>query len=195
MDPSPLKCSLCWGDGNCPPPYIWNKASAPNIPNKKGDLIKALSQTCDEKTLQSQGKEELRYMFRKVVRGERHPNDCTHKMSGMTGDELEDKVKAHGLSTSSGMSTTRGLLQTMLRAHWNEQCSLVSSSKDDIWEIIDESPRSKAFENYHKVEGQMVTALTRVFDHVSSNKAGPQMEKASKAYNDFIDAMNDLVSV
>ena len=188
------------------PPYVWNKALAPKIPNRKDLLLKELSPTMNETALKTMGKEELRHMFVKAVRGERHPNDCTHRMGSMTLGELQERVEAHGLPTGQGLkAATKGLLQNMLRTHWQEQCALAdfeaagAAGATEHWEVVSEPAESldttSVSAGFDKAHQQMVLAMAHVFEHAGKNATQlPAIHSAYKTFDDFVAIMKKLAA-
>lgn len=208
MDPMPAKCPVCWGAPGGPPPYLWDKAAAPNIPKGKDDLVLALSKcNQDEKTLRSLGRDELRHLFRKHVRGERHPNDCAHRMGSLSKPELGERVHAHGLLTGQDVvSMSKGFCQTMLRAHWKEQCELAAgqwhptsgcdddSDESDNWENVNQCDKAGiAMKQFLQADATMSAAMQQVFEQAGAvPNLARKVADAAKAYECFIDAMQTV---
>ena len=124
------KCSVCWAEPGLLP-YVWQRRAAPTIPNKKSELVSALSSLVSESApllddLQTLTVPELRQLFRTLVRGEKHPCDPTMGILNMNKGDLQDLCAGHGLSTNGN----KGALCLRVRAHWLHQCSVASSLKE-----------------------------------------------------------------
>lgn len=181
------------------------KNLAPKIPQTKNDLVAELESFHDRGDLLALNKEELRHMFKKNIRGERHPNDCTCRMSVLMKHELEERVRLHGM-TITGTKITKGYLQSMLRDHWNEQCSLAKQSGHgggEEWEVVSEpddletalSEFANARDAMDAALSAMDTALSQVFAKlVKFPYLKKEIDSASSAYERFIHAMDSLKS-
>lgn len=184
------------------------KCLAPKIPQTKHELLVELESLHDRETLLALTKEELRHMFKKSVRGERHPNDCTCRMSVLMKNELEDRVRLHGMTTSPGTKVTKGFLQSMLREHWNEQCSLAKQllpghGGGDEWEVVSEpddletvlSEFANSRDAMDAALSAMDTALSQVFAKLTNVPyLQKEIDTASRAFEHFSQAMDSLKS-
>ena len=122
------RCSICWPDDG-PPPNFWCRSSAPHIPSRKDCLINQLSPLInDQKYLTSLTVTELRQLFRRLVRGEKHPKDPTVGLSNAKKDYLIALCKKHNLSTCGA----KGDLALRVREHWVEQCSIVAKADNEL---------------------------------------------------------------
>ena len=119
---SAKRCNVCWPPG-CAPPYEWQRSEAPAIPQKKCELIEELATYIPEIPLTKLCIPELKQLFRKHVRGEKHPCDPTQAMSGLKKCELQQICQHHHLPDSG----SKGALCLSLREHWAGQCSLAKS--------------------------------------------------------------------
>lgn len=136
----PQKCSCCW---QVQPPYHWERKHAPKIPSTKENLVMALGEralvdlppnTC----LRDLTTPELKYLFRKHVRGDRHPSDPLHGLSSCSKSDLVQRVKTHGLDVDP--KATKGCMMSTLRHHWQEQCALAGWKHDLTPECPTEHP-------------------------------------------------------
>lgn len=197
------KCKLCWNHG---PPYVWEKAHAPNIPNTKFELILQLKDFHDEKYLDTLHRDELRHLFRETIRGSRHPGDCTNRMSSMNKDDLQQRLFQHGISV--GEKVTKGQLQTLLREHWQEQCQLAqqtqgqsgSNEGNDYWEVVGKSSQchdaETAMARFHVVKEQMEVALHDVWEEFGRNpKNKTLVDHSAWAFDTFLDQMKKLEEI
>ena len=198
------KCPLCWDMSNAPPPYLWEKKRAPNIPRTKEGLLSELSKVCDLEQLKNLTKDELQHQFKIILRGERHPNDCTYHMSSMSKTELESRCMKHGLLEGpTDRSVTRGCMQCMLRTHWQDQVRLAVSepvpskdSNDEKWELVDDmAEMDTALDQFGVAKDHMEPAIAKLFE-IYRNKPSlrSKVDKASYAYEMFVEAMNTLES-
>lgn len=201
------KCSLCWDAGKTTePPYVWHKKAAPTIPSTKHELLIALSKVYDTSNLKELTKDELQHKFKMTIRGERHPNDCTHGMASKTKPELEEKCNKHGLLEGpAGKDVTKGALQSMLRSHWQEQVALANHMSDpipkhgyqnDSWEVIDATDEMEtALYEFGVAKDDMESAIGQLFSIYGRNHAlKSRVQNASSAFEKFLEAMNALES-
>ena len=124
----PEKCLVCWASGV--PPHEWHRANAPNIPGTKQELLDMLL-LCDrtplsEDKLKNLTKTELKTLFRKNIRGEKHSCDPCQNLSNKSKMELQEINAKHGL----GQHGTKGELMLRLRDHWSYQCALALDAND-----------------------------------------------------------------
>ena len=117
------RCDKCWPPHG-EPPYEWNRKAAPHIPKEKDELLKALSSIFEKETKAGEfaglTKEELKAIYRRRVRGEKHGCDPTQGITNKDKSTLQSMNKEHGLPTAG----TRGDLMLQLREHWQGQCEL-----------------------------------------------------------------------
>ena len=194
------KCALCWNHG---PPYVWEKAHAPHIPNTKYELILQLKDFHDKKYLDTLHRDELRHLFRETIRGSRHPGDVTNRMSSMNKDELQQRLFQHGISVCE--KVTKGHLQTLLREHWQEQCQLAqpterqprSSEGNDYCEVVENLSQRQdsetAMEHFHVVKEQMEVALKGVWKQFGRNpKNKALIDHSAWAFESFLEQMKKI---
>lgn len=118
------RCSICWPDDGLPP-KLWCRSSAPHIPSQKAGLINELSPLLDDMNyLNSLTVTELRQLYRRLVRGEKHPLDPTVGLSHAKKDDLIALCEKHHLSTCG----TKGDLALRVRGHWTEQCTIAAEA-------------------------------------------------------------------
>lgn len=120
----PEKCLVCWASSV--PPYEWHRANAPNIPGTKKELLEMLSlydrTPLPEDQLKNLTKTELKTLFRKNIRGEKHSCDPCQNLSSKSKMELQEINAKHGLEQHG----TKGELMLRLRDHWSRQCGLAT---------------------------------------------------------------------
>lgn len=115
-----MMCSVCWATS---PPFQWHRASAPVIPNTKGEILAALAKVIPHEQLKSLTKEELKEVFKQHVRGQKHPCDPSQGLSTKNKAELQQINRDHGLRVTG----TKGALMLQLREHWAAQCKIADS--------------------------------------------------------------------
>ncbi len=207
MESTMKKCPLCWDAGKTTqPPYVWGKKAAPTIPKTKHELLTELSKVFDTSVMKELSKDELQHKFKMAIRGERHPNDCTHRMSSMTKPELEEQCNKHGLLEGpAGRDVTKGCLQSMLRSHWQEQVALANGFSDpipkhgyqnDSWEFIETfDEMENAFYEFGVAKDHMESTIHQLFSICGRNHALKcSVQSASSAFEKFLEAMNALES-
>ena len=110
------RCNICWPPGGSPP-YEWEKSNAPQIPKRKDDLILKLTPHV-QTDLTVLTVPELKHLYRKFIRGEKHPCDPTQGLSSLRKAQLQDLCRCHQLPAAGH----KGELCLSLRQHWANQC-------------------------------------------------------------------------
>ena len=183
------------------PPYVWEKTQAPRIPSTKQHLISTLHTFMDINRLKEMSVSELKYHFRQLVRGERHPGDCTLNMGSRNKDDLAQIVGGHGMHIAGSM--TRGHLQHLLREHWHEQCELAkecyvptqagsSSEGGASWEVFpenddgsDDLPESIA--DFNAAKDNLAVAFQKIKNHFGKNPKNQDIiDRATKSLENFV---------
>eukprot|EP00435_Cladocopium_sp_Y103_P009715 s1878_g2.t1 len=179
------RCSICWPPGGSPP-YEWEKSSAPQIPKTKDDLIAKL--TPHVKTnLKVLTVPELKHLYRKFIRGEKHPCDPTQTLSSLRKGQLQDLCRLHQLPDAGH----KGELCLLLRQHWANQCLIAEREGDQgqgsetnseecsvvfdacsssTWSHVEEGPNPTVSEAIWKVAravADLATSVSKQNDRVS----------------------------
>lgn len=196
------RCDLCWAKG---PPYIWEKAFAKTIPATRAELIAELQDFVEHETLVPMNRDELKHMFRKLVRGESHPQDCTKGMTNLNKSELVQIVSDHGLSTRPA-DLTKGHMQSLLRDHWKIQCQLAlmqggrpttSSDTGESWDVVAPGgyvdDAKIALKQYQSLKESMSDVLKNLFSQCEKKTSNKHIvDNAAKAFEQFLNTMECL---
>lgn len=191
------KCQCCWKGG---PPYLWFRASAPQIPQTKDLLIEALKGSVEEAYCRKLPRDELKDMYRKHVRGEPHPADPTQGMASLQKERLAQRLEAHGLAVGN---EHRGAMMSLLRGHWSQQCKLANSDLptpgppqsegDTSWHLIhseEEGTQQHLVQEFRDASETLELALNAICD---ASKQKHLAEKVRAAHRILVEASYDLL--
>ncbi len=163
---------------------MWSKSLAPNIPSRKLDLIDGIKpHVADPLELHPLTVPELRQLFRKVVRGEKHPFDPTQGLSCLKKGELQQLCHQHGLPGQGN----KGELSLSIRQHWQEQCSiaLLKTCDDGVEE---DGPCEKAVASDNESNWSVVDGGTSAPS--TATAVTKAVSKVTKAVAELIDVVS-----
>ena len=176
------RCFHCW-PMDSPPPHMWSRSLAPTIPSRKIDLIDQIKPYVKENLeLTPLTVPELRQLFRKVVRGEKHPCDPTQGLSCLKKGELQQLCHRHGLPGQGN----KGELSLSIRQHWQEQCSIALSK------TCDDGVEEDGFEKV--VESDSESIWSAVDGGTSSSSTSTALSKAVSKVHQAVAELIDVVS-
>ena len=122
------------------------KAEAPRIPATKCELMSELAKNkaaigdrAGQQALVGLNKDELKAIFCKEIRGEKHPLDPTQNLTTLKKAALQELNRLHGLNTQGN----KGDLMLRVRNHWHQQCGLVTadgtcSETSQDWSLLED---------------------------------------------------------